>query len=58
MYFRGKSRSCAGTRVFHRRSLQVGSQQTVSRWENDSGYPETEKPMRIAAMFQVRLDIY
>lgn len=25
MYFRGKSRSCAGTRVFHRRSLQVGS---------------------------------
>lgn len=34
------------------------SQQTVSRWENDSGYPETEKPMRITAMFQVRLDIY
>ena len=25
MYFRGKSRSCAGTRVFHRRSSQVGS---------------------------------
>lgn len=34
------------------------SQQTVSRWENDSGYPETEKLVRIAAMFQVRLDIY
>lgn len=34
------------------------SQQTVSRWENDSGYPETEKLVRIAAMSQVRLDIY
>lgn len=32
------------------------SRQAVSRWENDSGYPETEKLVRIAQMFQTSLD--
>ena len=32
------------------------SRQSVSKWESDSAYPETEKLIRISAMFQCSLD--
>lgn len=32
------------------------SRQAVSRWENNNGYPETEKIILIAKLFQVSLD--
>lgn len=36
---------------------QLGvSRQAVSKWERDSGYPETEKILRMARLFQVTVD--
>ena len=36
---------------------QLGvSRQAVSKWERDSGYPETEKLLHIARLFQVTVD--
>lgn len=36
---------------------QLGvSRQAVSRWENDNGYPEMEKIIRLSQIYQVRLD--
>lgn len=32
------------------------SRQAVSKWENDNGYPETEKMVLLARLFQVSLD--
>lgn len=32
------------------------SRQAVSKWERDSGYPETEKILRMARLFQVTVD--
>ena len=32
------------------------SRQAVSKWENNNGYPETEKIILISKMFQVKLD--
>lgn len=32
------------------------SRQAVSKWERDSGYPETEKLLRMAQLFQVTVD--
>jgi len=36
---------------------QLGvSRQAVSRWENDNGYPEMEKIIRLSQIYQVSLD--
>ncbi len=36
---------------------QLGvSRQAVSKWENDSGYPEMEKMIRLSQLYQVSLD--
>ncbi|MBP1915314.1 helix-turn-helix domain-containing protein [Lederbergia galactosidilytica] len=35
--------------------LQV-SRQAISKWENDKGYPETEKIIKMSKIFQVSLD--
>ena len=36
---------------------QMGvSRQAVSKWERDSGYPETEKIIRMGRIFHVTLD--
>ncbi len=36
---------------------QLGvSRQAVSKWENDSGYPEMEKMIRLSQIYQVSLD--
>lgn len=36
---------------------QLGvSRQAVSRWENDNGYPEIEKIIRLSQIYQVSLD--
>ena len=32
------------------------SRQAVSKWENDNGYPETEKIILISKLFQISLD--
>lgn len=32
------------------------SRQAVSKWENNNGYPETEKIILISKIFQVKLD--
>ena len=32
------------------------SRQAVSKWENNNGYPETEKIIMIGRLFQVDLD--
>lgn len=32
------------------------SRQAISKWENDNGYPETEKIILIAKLFSVSLD--
>ena len=32
------------------------SRQAVSKWERDSGYPETEKIVRMSKLFHVSLD--
>ena len=38
-------------------AYQLGvSRQAVSKWERDSGYPETEKIIRMSKMFHVTLD--
>ncbi len=38
-------------------AYQLGvSRQAVSKWERDSGYPETEKILRMAKLFHVSLD--
>lgn len=38
-------------------SYQLGvSRQAVSKWERDSGYPETEKIIRMSKLFHVTLD--
>ena len=33
------------------------SRQAVSKWENNNGYPETEKIILISKIFQVKFDI-
>ena len=36
---------------------QLGvSRQAVSRWENDNGYPEMEKMIRLSQIYRVSLD--
>ncbi|HLR09056.1 MAG TPA: helix-turn-helix transcriptional regulator [Bacillota bacterium] len=35
--------------------LQV-SRQTISKWENDKGYPETEKIIKMSNIFHITLD--
>lgn len=36
---------------------QLGvSRQAASRWENDNGYPEMEKIIRLSQIYQVSLD--
>ena len=38
-------------------SYRLGvSRQAISKWERDSGYPETEKIIRMSALFNVSLD--
>ena len=38
-------------------SYQLGvSRQAISKWERDSGYPETEKIVRMSKIFDVTLD--
>lgn len=38
-------------------SYQLGvSRQAISKWERDSGYPETEKIVRMSKLFNVSLD--
>lgn len=32
------------------------SRQAISKWENDNGYPETEKIILISRLFQISLD--
>ena len=32
------------------------SRQAVSKWENDAGFPETEKLLRLGELFQVSMD--
>ena len=37
---------------------QLGvSRQAVSRWENDNGYPEMEKIIRLSQIYQVRFTL-
>ena len=45
--------------MVHRRSLAARlhvSRQAVSKWENDQGYPETEKMLMIGNIFSVTMD--
>lgn len=38
-------------------AYQLGvSRQAISKWERDSGYPETEKIVRMSKLFHVSLD--
>lgn len=51
-----KGRKVAGLSQEELAELLGVSRQAVSRWENDNGYPEMEKIIRLSQIYQVSLD--